>query len=149
MTLEYLEQYRDLKREISALEERINRLEGQKSERVADTVIGSTPTRFDPHVIQIAGYPDGGKLQRQIMKLEAIRENRIIKLLNLETEIEEYIDAVEESHIRLIIGWRYIDGWGWRKIARKMGHPKCDEQYPRRIIKRYFEKCTIYTEKGC
>lgn len=145
-----LEQYRDLHKEIIALDQRIKKLNIQKRARVADTVTGSSPEPpYASHIIPISGYNDGRKTAKRIMQLEAIRENRMARLLDLEVTIEEYIDSLNDSQLRLIIGYRYIDGYAWRKVARLIGHPNFDEQYPRRIVDRYFKRCTTCTKNSC
>ena len=57
MTLNQLEQYRDLSKEVKMLERRIADLESRPETFVSDSVIGSTQCiPYQPHTITIQGY---------------------------------------------------------------------------------------------
>ena len=148
MTLEFLNQYRQIKREIKDLEQKIKELNAKKATIVSDTVIGSaTEYPHVSHIISIAGYRGDRKLISKTQRLDAMRRNRLAKLLAIELEIEEYMDSITDSLLRRIITHRFIDGHSWRKVAHMIGHRTTDEQYPRRVIERHFESCTNCTKK--
>lgn len=46
--------------------------------------------------------------------------------------LEEYISSVPDATIRSIMRYRYIDGWGWLRIAMRFGWR--DETTPHKKI---------------
>ena len=68
MTLNQLEQYRDLSKEVKMLERRIADLESRPEVFVSDSVVGSSPCiPYQPHTIAIKGY--GNQYQDKINAL--------------------------------------------------------------------------------
>ncbi len=114
MTKEILIQYCDLKKEIKKLEERIDRLKKQSAE-IADVVQNG----YKRHAV-IRGY-DYYRLSK-LEKLEAILQERYNKCLQMQTEIEEWINTIEKSDIRQIFEHRYIDNMNWIQIMFAMGY---------------------------
>ncbi len=108
MTKEKLIQYCDIKEEISKLEKRIDRIEKQ-SEMVSDVVQNGYKGRA---VIYGFDCNRSFKLQR----LEDILKKRRDRLLDLQMEIEEWIDTIPRSDIRQIFEHRYIDDMSWIQI---------------------------------
>lgn len=121
-----LEQYTSIKKEIEDLERRnkndraeIKRLEKQI---MADTVTGS---REDLTIgpIMIKGVAEGladkkrDQIEARIMKQQRFRK----KLLKMKKEIEDYIQKIEDSEIRRIARFRYIDDLKWKEVAVRMG----------------------------
>ena len=51
------------------------------------------------------------------MQLELADE----KLLQMLTQVEEYIESIEDSRIRRIMRHRYIDNLNWTQVAINMG----------------------------
>ena len=64
-------------------------------------------------------------------KLESRRE----RCLDLLGELYAFIDDIDDSLLRQIFTYRYIDGESWRVVAEHIGEK--DEQYPRRLHNRY------------
>jgi len=131
LTIRDFEQIFALRNEAADLERRIRRCE---VEAVADTVTGSSrEAPYQPQVIRITGVESADSSFPMRVKLVARRE-RIKKLL---AEIDDFIDTVEDSDVRLIIQLRYIDGDSWRVVARKVyGYP-CEDR-ARMKITRFF-----------
>lgn len=109
-----LVQYCDLKKEITKLESRLEKI--RKTSQMASDVVQNGYKR---HAV-IYGYDivRASKLE----KLEKILQQRYDKLLDLQTEIEEYISNIEKSDIRQIFEHRYIDGMNWIQIQIAMGY---------------------------
>ena len=108
MTKEKLVQYCDLKVEIKKLEERIDRLK-QQSEMVADVVQNGYKGRA---VIRGIDLIRKQKLER----LSSILNERYDNCLQLQIEIEEFISNIDDSKLRQIFEYRYIDGFSWIQI---------------------------------
>lgn len=134
MKLSDLKQYEKLKNEITELKEQIRKDESREDVIVADTV---KDYRDGERVIIIRGYDE--RLGNKIGKARMGLIERRIKAENKRLEIETFIDEVEDSEIRQIIQYKYIDGMAWKVIARKIYGSPCEDR-PRKKIIRFFEK---------
>lgn len=109
---EKLIQYCDIKEEIKHLEKRKCVLHKQSSE-VSDVVQNG----YKRHAV-ISGYDI--KRQHKLDTLEAILQERHDKLLDIQIEVETFIDKIPKSNIRDIFTYRYIEGMNWIQIQHKM-----------------------------
>lgn len=130
MNKETLIQYCDLKNEIKKLEERIDKIEKQ-SEMVSDVVQNG----YKGHAI-IYGYDYDRVYKLDLLKL-TLRE-RYDKALELQTEIEIYINSISRSDIRQIFEHRYIDNMNWYQIQIIMKYDS--EDVARKKHDRFLEK---------
>lgn len=112
MTKEELIQYSDLKTEIEKLERRIEQIKKQ-SEMISDVVQNGYKSRAI-----ISGYDYYRK--RKLDKLESILKERHDKAMQLQMDIEKYINTISESNIRQIFEHRYIDNMNWIQIMHEM-----------------------------
>lgn len=111
MTMDKLEQYRSLCRELRLWRGALDRRWGNV---VTDTVRGSSPHfPYTAHSITITG----NKLDRE----EARYRRRLERCEKLKQEIEDYIDGIGDSQLRQIIHCRYIEGYSWAKTAYVIG----------------------------
>lgn len=108
MTKEKLIQYCDLQEEIKKLEKRIDRIEKQ-SELVADVVQNGYKGKA-----VIRGY-DCNRAYKLDLLRETLRKRYDIAL-DLQIEIENWINAIDRSDIRQIFEHRYIDNLSWLQI---------------------------------
>lgn len=121
-----LEQYTSIVEEIADLERRNrndrNEIKKLEKQIVSDTVTGS---RDDLTIgpIMVKGVAEGladkkrNQIEARIMKQNSFRK----RLLNMKQEIEDYIQKIEDSEIRRIARFRYIDDLEWRQVAVRMG----------------------------
>ena len=114
MTKEKLIQYCNLEEEIGKLEKRIDRIQKQ-SEMVSDVVQNG----YKGHAV-IYGYDCYRKYKLE--KLEQLLKQRHDRLLDLQIEIEEWIDTIQDSDIRQIFEHRYIDNMSWIQIQLAMNY---------------------------
>lgn len=139
-----LEQYISIKEEIADLERRNfnDRKEIKKLEKqiVSDTVTGS---RED---LTIGPIAVNGIAERLIEKKRERISARLIKqhqfkekLEETRAEIEDYIQTIENSEIRRIARYRYIDDLEWRQVAVQMGKGYSEESC-RKKIERFLKK---------
>ncbi len=112
MTKEKLMQYCNLEEEIDKLEKRIDGIKKQ-SEMVSDVVQNG----YKRHAV-IYGFDCRRSLKLQ--ELECILEQRRDRLLDLQIEVEEWIDTISKSDIRQIFEHRYIDNMSWIQIQIAM-----------------------------
>lgn len=104
----YLGRYRDNEREIRRTEEEILRWESLS--RKTTTTMGA------------AGGGSNGedKLQAAVEKIVRWQNRLTLQLaerVRLREEIEAAIGTVEDERLRLLLRYRYIDGWTWERIA--------------------------------
>ena len=124
-----LEQYTSLQEEQKDIRERILKLEGdireleETSPETADSVTCGRKGRKALRTVKVSGFPEQeyqtkrGRLEKLKMKLELVDD----QLLELLTEAEEYIEKVEDSRMRRILRYKYMDNMTWRNIAKIMG----------------------------
>ena len=133
-----LREREDLKRRISETEEKILQL---CDETVADSVtLGKHGKKsLGRKVIHGAPYPEINRqrwaLQRYKTQLEAA-EARIGEMI---TEVQRYIDEIEDSRIRRIFRYRYVDQLTWLQVALRMGKHHTAESC-RNAAERYLGK---------
>jgi len=116
-----LVQYCDIRAEVKDLEQRISTCENQRSKIVVDNVRGSSaefPYVEHNFVIEgVAAYRPNATLNKNKKMLKVSYE----KLLEIKTNVEEYIEKIPYSRIRRIFRYRYIDDKNWTQIGHMMG----------------------------
>jgi uncharacterized coiled-coil DUF342 family protein len=108
MSEKELSKYYYLKKEIKDLEDRIETLgNGVGSIKITDMPKGSTKL---------------GSIQEKIVELKEKWVNARLTALEEYLKIETYINSIEDTEIRMIARYRYLDLLGWEQIALKMGN---------------------------
>ncbi len=134
-----LVQYCDMKEEIKDLRKRIQKLDRflEYPPIVSDIVRG---TRRDGTIgtIKITGIPDPAYTRKQKIreKYQQLLERKEAELLELTCQVEEYIQSIPKSELRIMFRLYYIDGLTWVQVAHRM-----NGMFPKRRIK--------YTEDNC
>ena len=131
-------QYSDMKEEIKDLHRRIEQLERElyKMEEegtVKDTVTGGLGGT--QHFV-VEGLP-ALALRRKALQIKARKEKAAKmegELLELVCQVEDYINSITSSELRIIFRLYYIDELTWPKVALTM-----NRMFPKRI----------YTEESC
>lgn len=140
MKKEELEQLNDLHKEIAELESAITRLQQQKSGTAVDKVRASG--KYFPYVNghkTVEGFNMAAE-ERRIQMLdrkEIMLRDRKKKAEEAEIKIMEYINSVQDSRIRRIMQYRFIDGYKWEKIGKILN---CDRTYPKKMIDQNLDK---------
>jgi hypothetical protein len=108
MTMERLNQYLDLRREVGILEEEVDSLREQVANPVSDTVTSSAEWPYMKHSVMVQGTDciAKRKLERRMSRLQ----DRRISLQNELETIDLWVSSIQESVIRQIIFLRYIRG---------------------------------------
>ena len=119
MNKEILTQWKDIKAEVKDLENRIDKLENQKSKTVLDSVSGSQNTF--PYT-KCTTTIEGETIQRsnRIKRLKRQLKIAYDDLLEKQTKLEEYIESINNSRIRRILRFRFLDNYSWNKIGFAM-----------------------------
>ena len=137
-----LEQYIELKEEIRDLRDRIDKderrlLKIKEEGVVSDTVKG---TRADGTMgsIRITGYPIPEHNQVKNMIKKRVAKLHILEdeLQNAINEVDDFIEKVPKSDLRMMLRFRYLDDMTWAAVAMNM-----NDRFPKRRIK--------YTEDSC
>ena len=118
MNKDQLRQLRHLKREIELLQDQIINLE---SEIVTDKVRGSDPRHpYTEKSFYITGFAHE-EHSRKMKRLKERLQRRVDDLLELRTEILEFVESIDDSLLRQIIVLRHVNGLSWRQVAREIG----------------------------
>ena len=108
--MDILSKCEDAKREIKDLEQRIQKLEEAESSKVViDSVRGSS--NAFPYIsrnIVIEGIEEK-KESKKLTRYKRMLEEKKDELLDITIDIEEYLKGIDNSRIRQIIRYKYID----------------------------------------
>lgn len=137
-----LSEYADMKEEIKDLRRRIaddqKRIDQLRRTIVTDSVSCGKKGKKPIRTVKIKGFP-----QMEIEQRVSLMEKRQAKLQMLETDliekqmqVEEYIQSIEKSELRIMFRLYYIDSLTWYQVALKM-----NQMFPKRRVK--------YTEDNC
>ena len=142
------EEIKDLRRRIDKDEQKLNKLQ---STIVMDSVACGKKGKKPLRTVRITGFPKMETEQRK-----ALLERRIAKLTMLETdllekqnEVEEYIEEIEKSELRIMFRLYFLDNLSFPKVAIQMNcmFPKREIKYTDENIKkrmqRYFDNVPL------
>ena len=156
-----LSEYADMKEEIKDLRRRISedqkRIDQLKRTIVSDSVTCGKKGKKPIRTVKIKGFP-----QVEINRRVALMERRQAKLAMLETDlvekqlqVEEYIQTIQKSELRIMFRLYFIDDLSYPKVAMRMNqiYPKrkikyTDENVKKRI-QRYFENVPQCPDRKC
>jgi DNA-directed RNA polymerase specialized sigma24 family protein len=141
MEKETLKQYEDMRRECDDLKVRIKNAERELADFenrfcIKDITFGGTGG-IQHFTVEGIRYPEYTQKKTQLMQRKLRMETLKKELESKITEVEQYIDSIDDSRKRLIMRYKYIDGLSWVQIAGKMGTA---ESSVRSEIKRYMDE---------
>lgn len=129
-------QYCDMKEEIKDLRRRIEtdrkKIEQLEKTIVADSVACGKKGRKPIKTVKIQGYPSRERKQRiNLMEQRILRLEKLeAQLLELTNQVDEYIESIEKSELRLMFRYYFLDNLSYAKVAMKM-----NDLFPKRKIK--------------
>lgn len=137
-----LNEYADMKEEIKDLRRRMaenqKRIDQLKKTVVSDSVSCGKKGKKSIRTVKIRGFP-----QMEINRRIELMKKKKAKLQMLETDlvekqlqVEEYIQGIEKSELRIMFRLYYIDNLTWYQVAMRM-----NQVFPKRRVK--------YTEDNC
>ena len=143
---EILIQYSDLQQEIKYLSKRIDKLKNERikyeAKKKHDMVRASTHEfPYVEHSVHIEGMTNinemmlNSTINQEIRKLELRYEN----LLQATNDVLDFIESVEDSHMRMIITYRIIENYSWGQVADAMGGGNTEDSV-RKAFMRFIEK---------
>lgn len=119
MTKEKLKRYRLLLSELELLKRQLEKLE---PEYVLDSVNGSdSEFPYTNHKMHIEGY-DLESYRKKAERLKRRINSKMNELIEEKDSLVEFIFNIENSEIRQIFIYKYIDGLMWKVIAGKMNY---------------------------
>ena len=119
MTKEKLKRYRLLLSELELLKRQLEKLE---PEYVLDSVNGSdSEFPYTNHKMHIEGY-DLESYRKKVARLKRRINSKMNELVEEKDSLVEFIYKIENSEIRQIFIYRYIDGLMWKEISGKMNY---------------------------
>lgn len=116
-----LEERKDIIKRIASLEDKINRIEREGN--VIDSVACGRQGKKPMRTVKITGfpYPEYSKtktiLSLRQSKLQDLEQHLLEEINNL----DDYINSVDNSRIRRILRYRYIDEMTWIQVANHIG----------------------------
>ncbi len=142
-------QYCDMKEEIKDLRRRITETEKQifriaEEGTVKDTVSGGMGG-IQHFVVEGMPVPELSRKRLLLNKRKAMLLEKENELLKLTMQVDEYIETIEKSELRIIFRLYFLDGLSYLKVADRMNQifPKRRIKYTdeniRKKIQRYFE----------
>lgn len=138
-----LRQYADMKTEIREIESRIKKLTDKLDKINTDgnceyTVTGGAGglQRYKIDGFPAAEYDETSYLLSKNIRLLKERKAKVNEML---ISVEQYINMIDDSAIRRIIVYKYIDGFSWVQTAQKMGRAYTEEGC-RKLCERYMRK---------
>lgn len=137
-----LAQYIDLQKEVAEINNRIAKVESEiakiKEEGEVTDIVKGGMGGIQHFTIQ--GVPTflferkEEMLFKLVEKMEKAEKNKLKAL----AEIEDFVESIDDSHIRRIISFRYIDGLSWNDVAMHMGNGYTDDSV-RKAMERYLK----------
>ena len=132
-----LKQYISLKKEIEDINIRIQKLQAKlkainEMGNIKDAVKGGASGLQTFHV---EGFPVAEEDETKYLLQKNIRilEERKAKAAELVVEVESYINTIDDSRMRRMITYRYIDYMSWLEVAGKMGKEYTEESCRKQI----------------
>lgn len=119
MTKENLKRYRRLLTEVDLLKRQLEKIE---PEFVRDSVNGSTSEfPYTVHKVHIEGY-DLESYKTKVARMNRRIVNKMNELVEEKDRLIEFIYRIENSEVRQIFIYKYIDGLTWKEIADNMNY---------------------------
>lgn len=119
MTKENLNKYRRLLSEVELLKRQLEKIE---PDFVRDSVNGSNSEfPYTTHKMHIEGY-DLESYKRKVARLNRRIVNKMDELVEEKDRLIELIYGIENSEVRQIFIYRYIDGLAWKDISSEMNY---------------------------
>lgn len=129
-------QYRDLNNEIKTLKNAIKKIES--TDTVSDKVQASN-IEYPYQAISVTIYGKS-ELTKEEKEIRSKLLNQLHKSIELRSDIEDFIESIDDSRTRMIFRLRYIENWSWIKISRFLG--SSNESYARVIHDRFLRRYT-------
>lgn len=133
-----LRQYTALQKEIVYWRNKLRDLE-ENPTIVSDKVYGSNPEfPYQMRSYTIEGIEPTDTISKSLGRKKTRIRRLMERALELEEEVEIFIESIDDSITRQAFSLRYLDGYSWRETSVKLGSH--DESYARKLCKSYLKK---------
>lgn len=133
-----LRQYTALQKEIVYWRNKLRDLE-ENPTIVSDKVYGSSPEfPYLKRSYTIEGIEPTDTISKSLGRKKTRIRRLMERALELEEEVEIFIESIDDSITRQAFSLRYLDGYSWRDTSVKLGSH--DESYSRKLCKNYLKK---------
>lgn len=144
-------EYADMKMEIKDLRRRIedkqNRIDKLHTTVMSDTVTMGKKGRKSLGTVKVTGIPDGiiTRMETALEKNQKLLELREVELLELQNDVEEYIESIPKSEIRTMLRLYFVDDMTYARTAAHMNYlrptrrVKYTDENIKKKIQRFFE----------
>ena len=120
MTKEELSVLKKINREIEQIKKELNSVNPAMMP-VSDTVLGSSPYfPYTEHPIGIAGF-DNSQYERTVKRIQNRLNQKLQELMDEKDRITEYIYSLDDSDLRQILTYKYVNGLNTKQIGEHMG----------------------------
>lgn len=133
MTAKELKQYGQIIGEINDIEAELFELKKEETKDVVKASLNHFP--YTEHSLTVKGYSELSDESRQ--RLIDQKQLKKAELEQLRLDIEQFIDSINDSQIRRIIRLRYIKGYSWTAVAKKVGG---NRDSVRKTFERFLQK---------
>lgn len=144
-------EYADMKMEIKDLRRRIedkqNRINKLHTTVMSDTVTMGKKGRKSLGTVKVTGIPDGiiTRMETALEKNQKLLELREVELLELQNDVEEYIETIPKSEMRTMLRLYFVDDMTYTRTAAHMNYlrptrrVKYTDENVKKKIQRFFE----------
>lgn len=143
MTKEVLSQYSDLQEEIKEVRAKISRLENdiEKIEREGTVIDSVTGGYGGTQHFKIEGVPIPECNRKKTLLYSRKTTLQLLEddLLEKTNEVEEFIASLDDSRMRRIINFRFLENKSWLQVAYALGG-KATADSVRMEFERFFKK---------
>lgn len=140
---EILKQYTDLQEEVEMVRERIAKTEKQLEKLVEEGNVKDTVSGGNGGIqhFVIEGFPDRDYSRKRTLLVArkntlAGLEMEIAETLN---HVEEFIASLDDSRMRRIITYKFVDDMTWNQVADKIGGNNTEDSV-RMAFNRFMDK---------
>lgn len=140
-----LEQYTELVSEVEDMKRRIKNTEMKLKQLCQDTVADSVTLGkhgkrpLGRKVIRGTPLPIIARKRAALRKYKAMLEEKEAEATEMIVDVQRYIGEIDDSRIRRILQYRYIDRMTWLQVAMRMGKHHTAESC-RNAAERYLGK---------
>lgn len=119
MTKEELSVLKKINKEIELIQKELNSVEPDYTK---DSVVGSDPNfPYIQHSFTISGYYRES-YERKVQRIQNRLNRKLQELMDEKDRITEYIYSLDDSDLRQILMYKYVNGLTWEEIGTNMGY---------------------------
>ena len=131
------QEYDDIRTRRDTLKRDIERMEKEQIS-VIDSVTGGNGG-IQHYKIEGYPYPEYSRKRTLLMARDNQLQVYEIKLLEITNEVERFLEKIENSRMRRMITYRFLDDLTWFQVAQRMGKHHTEESC-RKAVERFLKE---------